>query len=274
MLGVLHRTRGGLTLNTSPPIIGATPLIAAAVVRDGDRRAHEEYSIDPLLLMERAGLAAAREILARVGDLMRAVVLVGSGNNGGDGDVIARHLFDAGWQVEIVRASGDAPRSTEAKRMAAITERLGIPVSELGDATPPGPDVLVVDAMLGTAASGPPRDGVAAAIAWANDAQGPVASIDIPSGVDPDTGRVEGAVITADFTVALHADKVGLHVMPGRQRAGRVVVVDIGIPRAIQLPAQAWLLELNFPTVYRSKIDNLVNSSLGLNDSLARAVLK
>ncbi len=192
--------------------------------------------------MERAGLAAAREILACVGDLMRAVVLVGSGNNGGDGYVIARHLFDVGWQVEIVQATGDAPRSVEAKRMATIAGRLGIPVRGPGDVTPPGSGVLVVDAILGTATRGAPRDGVAAAIAWANAAQGPVVSVDIPSGVDPDTGRVEGSAITADLTVTLHADKVGLRVMPGRQRAGRVVVVDVGIPRAIQLPAEAWLL--------------------------------
>ena len=101
----------------------------------------------------------------------------------------------------------------------------------------------MVDALLGTGARGAPRGPVGAAVEWIGAHEGPVVALDVPSGVDADTGRCEGAAVRADLTVTFHGDMAGLHVEPGRAQAGRVVVVDIGTPSAVRLAPVAWLAD-------------------------------
>lgn len=223
---------------TAPPIPDAEPLYDAEAMRTADARAQAEHAVPSIVLMERAGLDTARAALARFGDRGDALVLVGPGNNGGDGMVVARHLREAGWRVRVAAPGGEAPRTPDAAAMTAVASTLGIRVEPF-DASLPAPD-LVVDALLGTGARGAPRGPLGDAVAWAARVGAPAVACDIPSGVDADTGEVAGAAVRAALTVTYHGDKVGLRVRPGRDHAGEVVVVDIGIPSDVRSAPAAW----------------------------------
>lgn len=226
----------------APPLAGCAPLFDGAAVRSADSIATATLGMPSILLMERAGLAAAQEILSRHQSLGRAIVVVGKGNNGGDGMVVARHLDDAGWEVEVIAPRGSRPAAGDARVMADMARHMGIRVAPLDAARLEGYPGVVVDALLGTGARGAPRGSVRAAVRAIGSAAGPVVSLDVPSGVDADTGRVEGDAVRADLTVTFHGDKVGLHVAPGRAAAGEVVVADIGIPSVVRLEQAAWLV--------------------------------
>ena len=140
-------------VNGPAPLIDAEPLFRADAMRAADQAAHEDHRIPSIVLMERAGLATARAIIERYPP-GRAVVLAGSGNNGGDGLVVARHLREAGYTVCVVCPAGE-PRTDDAATNARIAASLGIPVLPFEPSIAP-PD-LIVDAMLGTGARGEPR---------------------------------------------------------------------------------------------------------------------
>ena len=179
------------------------PLFTAAEMR----AAEEEYPNYPETipeLMDRAGKAVATAVDARYADARRITIVAGSGSNGGDGRVAAG-LLAGDREVRVV----DVKPEDEAK--------------DLGD-----PDV-VVDAIFGTGFTGEPRPGAARLIQQINRLGKPVVAVDVPSGVDASTGEIAGAAIEADVTVTFHGPKVGLHVAPGRFRAGEVAVADIGL---------------------------------------------
>jgi len=207
-------------------------------MREVDRCAIEDRGVPGLDLMERAGAQAARvaEQLAPDGPI---AVVCGTGNNGGDGFVLARLLRDAGREV-AVHIVGDQQRTAGDARVNL--ERL------VGAAPEPLPEnldgvALIVDALLGTGFSGEVRDSAAAAIDAVNDAPAPVLAIDVPSGVDASTGETGAHAVRATATVTFHAAKVGLWINPGKSHAGRVEVADIGVPAAVQLQASCGLIE-------------------------------
>ena len=115
-----------------------TPLFDPAGLREADRRAVEDHAMPSILLMERAGLASAEAILAAFPGSGAALVVVGPGNNGGDGMVVARHLAEAGWEVEVAAPGGTAPETPDGAAMAAIAASLGIRVVPLTPAARPG----------------------------------------------------------------------------------------------------------------------------------------
>jgi len=219
------------------PLPAALPLYAAEAMRAADRAAQDDHGMPSIVLMERAGLATADAVRARFPTPGSVVILVGSGNNGGDGMVVARHLREAGWLVRVM-APGEAPATPDGAAMAAVARTLGIRIENLDSSAPP-PD-LIVDAMLGTGAQGAPRGAIADAIAWADASGAPVVACDVPTGVDADSGEVAGAALTAVLTATYAGDKVGLAVRPGAGRAGEVVVVDIGIPSDVRAVPSAW----------------------------------
>ena len=191
--------------------------------------------------MERAGLAAADEIL-RLGGSGSAAVVCGAGNNGGDGFVVARHLHAAGWDVECLLAGDVRKLPPDARLNHDIAKRLGIAVVDgVRRARLKRADV-VVDALLGTGFRGAPRGAVAQAIEAMRPPIGTIVALDVPSGVDGSTGAVVGAAVRADVTVCFHGRKLGTAVEPGRSAACRVVVADIGIPREADRATAATLL--------------------------------
>jgi NAD(P)H-hydrate epimerase len=223
-----------------PMMPGMLPLFDAASVRDADARAIAG-GIPGEVLMETAGTLAAREVLGAFPPGSAVTVLVGPGNNGGDGMVVARHLAAAGWDVRVQAPGAREPGTPDGAVMTARAADAGLGVGDVDlDALRAGGRV-VVDALLGTGTTGAPRGGVAEAVEAVVASGAPVAALDMPTGVDGDTGAAPGPAIRADLTITFAAEKVGLRVAPGRELAGRVVVADIGIPRDIRPEPAAWL---------------------------------
>ncbi|HXF58982.1 MAG TPA: NAD(P)H-hydrate dehydratase [Candidatus Saccharimonadales bacterium] len=173
----------------------------------------------------------------------KVIVLAGPGNNGGDGFVCAKHLKAAGFTVRVLVAAKEGSLSEDSAANHQVCERERTPVTFLPDPRAWGPAseaafashdaIFLVDALLGTGSKGAPRGAVAAAIEMAERSERPIASIDIPSGLDPSTGYREQPSIKADLTITLALPKRGLALEPGRSSAGQVEVVDIGIPQSI-----------------------------------------
>ena len=183
-------------------------------------------------LMRSAAAAAARVVRGRFADARQIVVVAGSGNNGGDGYEVARLLQNDARTVRIIRvsarpANGDAATMLSEAIAAKVTV-LERPDGAIGDELV-GAD-LIVDALLGTGATGAPTGAIGEAIVAISASGCPVVALDIPSGVDASTGEVPGAAIRADVTVSFAAAKLGLMVAPGCDHAGDVIVVPIGVP--------------------------------------------
>jgi ADP-dependent NAD(P)H-hydrate dehydratase / NAD(P)H-hydrate epimerase len=256
------------------------PLYDAAEMRACDAWAIDDRDVPSLDLMERASLALARLTarLARPGLPIR--VVVGSGNNGGDGLAAARLLRAEGRVVDVLavapldglggdarasldRLPGDPPESFAADRLAGSG--------------------AIVDAMLGTGSDGEPRESVASAIVAINAQDAPVIACDVPSGVDASTGEVAADAVAANATATFHGSKIGLHVAPGAMHAGEVEVVEIGVPRGAPAPATAGLISERVLDLYPrrerfgSKFDSgvvaIAGGSRGLTGAPALAAL-
>jgi ADP-dependent NAD(P)H-hydrate dehydratase / NAD(P)H-hydrate epimerase len=186
-----------------------SPLYDAAGIRAVDSWAIEQQGIPSAQLMESAGaaLAAAVAELAPQGPVR---IVCGKGNNGGDGEVAARHLRTTGFEVAVARLwSDDVPADLDAWLAGSGA---------------------VVDAIFGTGFAAAPREPALAAIEAINRCGAPVVACDIASGVDASSGEVEGAAVEADLTVSFHAAKLGHRIAPGKWHCGELKVVPIGIP--------------------------------------------
>jgi ADP-dependent NAD(P)H-hydrate dehydratase / NAD(P)H-hydrate epimerase len=214
------------------------PLPDAARMRAIDTWAIEEQGVPSLDLMERAGLGLAALVDERVPD-GRLVVVCGKGNNGGDGLVAARHLRDGGRRVDVLCISDPAELTGDPaenlRRLPGAPPALFDPAALEGAAG-------AVDALLGTGFSGAPREPVAGAIEALNVSAAAVVAADVPSGVDASTGVVEGAAVRAVATATFHSPKLGLYVAPGKEYAGDVRAIEIGIPRGAPQDADAGLI--------------------------------
>ncbi len=204
------------------------PLPDSSQQRALDEWAIGELGIPGLELMDRAGTGLA-ELVVALAPRGPVAVVCGKGNNGGDGLVCARVLRELGREVHVLLLGSADEFRGDAR---ASYERLpGDPPQQFA------PEALdsaaaIVDAVLGTGFSGAPRDPAASAISAVNGAaaRAVVVGCDVPSGVDASTGEVHGAAVTAAATCTFHAAKPGLWIAPGKEHAGQVTVVDIGIP--------------------------------------------
>jgi NAD(P)H-hydrate epimerase len=221
------------------------PLLDAERMRAVDSWASGERGVPSLDLMERAGagLAAVAATMAPEG---RIAVFAGKGNNGGDGLVAARRLRAEGREVDVLLAAEPGEFSGDAR---SNLERLSGPEPlALGAAIAAG-TTLVIDALLGTGATGAPRGRVAEAIEAIGACGVTVLAADVPSGVDASSGEVAGPAVAAAATATFHAAKPGLWIEPGRGRAGRVHVLDIGIPPGAPVEADVGLMRDEVLTV-------------------------
>ena len=221
------------------------PSITRDQSREVDRRAIEEYGMTGLVLMENAGRGVADVLCRLAGDspagrLGRVVVCCGKGNNAGDGFVIARHLDLRGHSVQVVVWAEEAELTGDAGTNFAILRHCGVPIQMFGSRHDPArfAEILagadwIVDALLGTGARGEPRPPLDAVIDQINAAPAKRLAVDLPSGLDCDTGVASRHTIRADKTCTFVAVKHGF-IAPGADRyTGQVHVLDIGSPRKL-----------------------------------------
>lgn len=215
-------------------------VLTRAQVREVDRRAIEEFGIPGIVLMENAGRNAAALVAewSKPGD--QVAIVCGPGNNGGDGFVIARHLSNAGFAVACYLACDPGKLRGDALINYQIVERMRVPIVPILDDAGINElqkqlqmSALIVDALLGTGFSGTPRPPVSSAIQAVNAAGRRVVAIDVPSGLDCDTGVARWPCVKAWRTITFVARKP-LWARP-EALIGEVFVVEIGAPvRLIQ----------------------------------------
>lgn len=213
-------------------------VLTGGEMRNLDRRTIQERSVPVEALMENAGRCVAEEAERTWGPLSEKGIAVaaGKGNNGGDGLVAARHLWGTAARVEVFLSTPADALQGEAGMNLRRFQKLGGPVHEISDI--PVEELtetlsrfhVIVDALLGTGISSPVTGGTARLIEAVNRSGRPVLSVDLPSGIHADTGKVMGTAVRATVTVTLGLPKRGLLVFPGAEKAGRLCVADIGFP--------------------------------------------
>lgn len=217
------------------------PALSRTQLRTIDELATTRYGIPPLLLMENAGSNAARIICREYPSARHALIACGTGNNGGDGMVIARHLNNFGWKLQLV-VVGNADRMTDSTRVQfEICTRMELPMAthSVGEQQAVSlrylsSETVIIDALLGTGFRGVVRSPVCEFIKALNSStRRALIAIDVPSGLDCDTGEASNAVIRADLTITFVARKRGFDQPGATVFTGRVEIADIGAPREL-----------------------------------------
>jgi NAD(P)H-hydrate epimerase len=209
-------------------------------VRDLDRRAIEELGMPGIVLMENAGRSVA-ELLVRLGVHGWVVICCGKGNNGGDGFVAARHLDNLNVAVRVLLFARPEELTGDAAVNYHIISRAGLPITIYAGADWDRQALRldlttsewIVDALFGTGLVGPVRAPFDEIIESINRASARVLAIDIPSGLNCDTGDPMGATIRAERTATLVAMKKGFTAPAAQPWLGKLHVIDIGLPRTI-----------------------------------------
>lgn len=207
----------------------AIPLYSAEQMRDIDRKAMGQAGISGYTLMTRAATAAWDAVRARFPDSNVLLVLCGSGNNGGDGFVLARLAHAAGCNVQVVLAGDPGKIAGDAAHARDDWLAAGGNIDAVSAVKLPGVD-LVIDAMLGTGFSGELRGDVQRLAALANAAETPVIALDIPTGLSADTGHAAADAIHATLTVTFIACKPGLFTGDGPDCCGELVYDRLEVP--------------------------------------------
>lgn len=206
-----------------------------------DRVTIEKYGLAGTVLMERAGLAIvkkANELFPL--SIYKTIVLCGSGNNGGDGLVIARLLHNSGSDVEAYLAGSPAKLKGDAKTNYLAAKKFGVKILPIKKFLSPltsrlSPNILIIDALLGTGLNNDVRPPLVDVIKKVNRMSAPVIAVDVPSGISSDTGQVMGAAIKAECTVTFGLPKRGHLLYPGAEHTGRLFVEEIGFPTELLL---------------------------------------
>jgi NAD(P)H-hydrate epimerase len=214
-------------------------------VRAIDRRAIEELGLPGIVLMENAGRGAT-DVLVSLGIAGTVLICAGKGNNAGDGFVIARHLEIRSVPVRVLLFCDPDQLQGDAAIAYGVLEKSGTPIhclqtpidtaqldQELAEAD------WIVDALLGTGIKNEVREPFATVIERINAANRKVLAIDLPSGLDCDSGKPLGCCIHADHTVTFVARKIGFDVSDSEEWTGQVHVVDIGVPRLLLEPLRS-----------------------------------
>lgn len=214
--------------------------VTAGEMRLIDQTAITEFGIPGVVLMENAGRELARQIALRispVGD-KSICIFAGKGNNGGDGFVAARHLANQGAQVKVCLVGAKEALAGDALVHFETIQRMGLDILELAserDWDKAGIAVTfadcLVDALLGTGFQGQLSEAMNLAVDLINAAGKPVVAVNIPTGMDADTGQISSKAVKAAYTVTFGLPKQGLYIHPGAAYAGQISVIDIGIPR-------------------------------------------
>jgi ADP-dependent NAD(P)H-hydrate dehydratase / NAD(P)H-hydrate epimerase len=213
-------------------------ILTPAAMKAADTMAAERYSMPSLILMENAGRCVIDKIETIYGTVADARILVvcGKGNNGGDGFAAARHALDRGAWVTVVMMESEQHLSGDPLIMARILAKSVHPkltiVSSFSAARLHKKEfTFLVDALFGTSFHGAVKGKYLSAITWMNDQSAVRVAVDVPSGLNAETGSVDTAAVRADLTVTMAALKPGFFLDRGREYAGRVSVAEISMPR-------------------------------------------
>ncbi len=211
-------------------------------VRDIDRRAIDQLGMPGIVMMENAGRGAAA-LMEQLGIDGPVTVVAGVGNNGGDGSVIARHLDRHGYSVRVLLVGNASKLQGDAWTNWRIIENSGIPCQELGQtpnltelASAVRDSAWTVDALLGTGTKGEIREPFASVIDCLNQSSRNLFAVDLPSGLDCDTGKPLGPCIKAQHTATFVGRKKGLDAAGAAEFTGHVHIIDIGAPRTLLEP--------------------------------------
>jgi NAD(P)H-hydrate epimerase len=197
----------------------------------------EYFGISFLQLMENAGSSVAQEVIRRFPESKKIVVFSGLGGNGGDGFVVARHLLGAGYEVTVILAgrSRDISHDSALKNWAILQSiKDKIPLVELTDSStiPEVSTDVIIDALLGTGTKGQIKPPIRQLVECITNSDSFKIAVDVPTGIDSDTGEVLGTAVKADLTVTFHRSKAGLE--KAKKYVGELVVKDIGLPVEIE----------------------------------------
>jgi NAD(P)H-hydrate epimerase len=217
-------------------------LVTAGEMQEMDRQTIENHGIPGLELMENAGRGATLALLAQFGDRVKAGVgiICGKGNNGGDGFVIARYLAEKGINVGVYLLARTAAVKGDAAANLKRLSALNLPVNEI-----PDEDTflktksslsrygLIVDAILGTGLTSEVKGFFKTVINFINSTGIAVFAVDIPSGLNSDTGQPCGTCIRAQGTATFALAKIGHFTYPGAEYTGKLEIIDIGIPQSV-----------------------------------------
>ena len=214
-------------------------LVTADEMQEMDRRTIESFGLPGRLLMENAGRGATRFFLERFKDIeqKRIGVVAGRGNNGGDGFVMARYLAQKGMRVTVYLLTESQNVTGDAAANLRLLLPLNIPVIEMPDPesfsahqTEMRHEAIWIDAILGTGLRSDVKGFFKEVIDFLNQSGRPVFAVDIPSGLNSDTGRPCGTCIRADATATFAFGKTGHFILPGAEYTGTLKIVDIGVP--------------------------------------------
>ncbi len=217
-----------------------TRFLSRDEVRGLDRRASEEYGLPGIVLMENAGRNTA-ELLLSLGIKGSVLVCCGKGNNGGDGFVIARHLDNHNVAVRVLLFARPEELTDDAATNYQVLSCSGVPIRVHAGEPLPEDEVRgelatsgwVVDALLGTGLSSPVRPPLDRVIGLVNDSGRRVLAVDLPSGLDCDTGRPLGVAVRAEHTATMAAWKKGFREQGAAAWTGQIHLIDIGVPRRL-----------------------------------------
>lgn len=233
-------------------------LYTADSVRELDRRAIEDHGIPGIVLMKRAAESAFRQMLCRWPGVSAISVYCGGGNNAGDGYIIAGLAAQRGLRVQLIQLVGANKLKGDAARAWEFARQEGVPMRTFDESTGEPPDAgadtigsesepeVIVDALLGTGIQGEVRENYIRAIATINRSGKPVLAVDIPSGLDSDTGAVRGIAVRADLTVTFIGMKVGLLTGRGPAQCGDLSYQELAVPDEVHqaMPVAARRLHL------------------------------
>jgi len=223
-------------------------LFTCDAVRQVDQAAVDEFGLPGLVLMENASRALFDEVIrllqSQPSSSSCVLICCGKGNNGGDGLALARHLSNEGINVEILLTynpdQGLGPEESATNLHTCQAMKLPIHILDCS-----GPNTLqkqldqltghdlIVDALLGTGSTSAPRPPLDHLITWINDQQTTILAVDIPSGMNGDTGQAPGPCINADVTVSFVGLKTGFFDLDAQEHLGEIVIGDIGVPFAL-----------------------------------------
>ena len=216
-------------------------IVSSQQMKKIDQRAIEEYGISGLVLMENAGLKVFNNMKNIYPDLIEkeVAIIAGSGNNGGDGFVVARHLYNYGVKVKVFLLCSFNKVKGDAKTNLNIIDKMGIELLEIVPSKIQEIEEIIsvsdiiIDAILGTGLQGMVAGLKAKIIDVINRSRKEIVSIDIPSGLNADTGRIEGICVKANYTITMALSKIGLLIYPGVNYVGKLIVEDISIPQSL-----------------------------------------